>query len=318
MESDWFYSNEEKRDVKSYSYSGSPIYNYGPTPNKCTSTMFDQNVDFFKYCTFDYMLESSDYAIDLGLVQNFAKELEKRGFKYDPDNPDMHIYLTKNATSNIENIYIPNITSKTQSSGYTTGSFHVYYGDYNTWGNGRSHSSSTSTTQTTDNGAMKVLVDGDVYVQFTILDAKRMNNPNPPVIWQLVHNRHFTKEFNAIENIKKLREALAFFPFPMPERAGLKGICTPGLFFNNKFGKGEVVTDVLENGWADSQNIKPGFILKDYKESKCWIFTTYKELKFDKIKIKIGEGGPPREGWDFARTELNYFLLPEQLINEYQ
>ena len=128
-----------------------------------------------------------------------------------------------------------------------------------------------------------------------------MNNSNPPVIWQLVHQRHFTKEFNIVENIKRLNVALTYFPFPMPERAhdAKMGVLTLGLFFQNRLDKNEMVTDIMKNSWAENNNIKVDYIFKSIKDT---------EVKFKNIKIKGYRSG----------IELLYFFIPEILISDYQ
>lgn len=98
----WFNNNKEQRGLKSptlnwYGYD----YNYGPTPKMSTTLMADHNIDFFNFCTFDYMVAGDDYMVDLGLVRTLTKELEKKGLKYDPNNPDLHVYFTKSADANI-------------------------------------------------------------------------------------------------------------------------------------------------------------------------------------------------------------------------
>lgn len=198
---------------------------------------------------------------------------------------------------------------------------HIYYGNYNTWGSGSSSTTGHSSTSVSDNGGSKTLVDGDLYVQIALLDAQKMNGARPPVVWQMVHNRHFTKEFNPIENIKKLHVTLYGYPIPaVPSQDGIK---TFGLFFQDKLSKSGFVSDVADGSWASNNGIQPGFVLKSWKDfSKkitvgkgteprgCdkYIIT---ELKFDKVKVKSKDSGGHYE----IDIHDFFFISEEQLKN---
>lgn len=305
-----FFSSGELRSktITKYDYWGNPQYDkvYGPSARECTSLMADQNVDFFQFCTFDYMVTDEDYTIDLGLVQALTKELEKKGMKFEPDNPDLHVYLTKNASANIESIYVPNIVSHTTSSSRTTGRMHIYYGNYNTWGRSTSSTSGSSSSSTSDIGSSQTIVDGDLYVQVTLLDAKKMDSARPPVVWQMLHQRHFTKEFNAIEKIKDLHAALYFYPLATTFN---KSISSPGVFFKEELSKSGLVTDVADGSWAAENGIKAGFVLKNScyeKVGKGKSVDFRCEVKFDKIKLSYMSG-----------DELPIFFIPEEYVEDY-
>lgn len=307
-----YFSYEKRREIREYKYE------YGPSAAECTSMMADPNIDLFQFNTFDYMVTDEDYTMDLGLVQSIAKELEKKGLRFEPDKPDLHIYLTKNIDASIESIYVPNIVSETTSSSRTIGRMHIYYGNYNTWGRGSSNTTSRSSTQVSDNGVLKTLADGDLYVQIAILDAQKMDGARPPVVWQMVHKRHFTTEFNAIEKIKELHVALHWYPLPeVDDRAGV--LQTFGLFFQEKLSKSGIVSDVADGSWASNNGIQPGFVLQRVKSDKGSKYNVGKEkyefwysplnadeLKFDKLKTK-----------HTMYDERTYFYIPEKLLKDY-
>lgn len=300
-EAKWFFANKEKRGVHHVSYYGTPTYDYGPTPAECTSLFCDQNVDLFQYSTYDYMVAGDDLSIDLGIVQNFAKELDKKGLKYNADNPDLHIYFTKDANAKIESIYVPNIISETKSSSHTIGRLNIYYGNYSTWARGSSRTSGSSTTTSTDVGSTKVSVDADVNVQLALLDAHKMNNALPPVVWQMVYSRHQTEEFNLMENIKNLGIALHNYPFTkLSEYKGCE-IKTLGLFFDNIKTNNVIISDISNECKLMSEGLQIGC-----KLSKIWL---------GKKSFKVNEWG----GYWITKIKCDKttFNMPTDMQYEY-
>lgn len=261
-EEKWFYTyRDEEKYIEHLSYGNfERTRRIGPTPIESTTIMSDQHADFFQFNSFDYMVAGDDYMTDLGLVQNFAKELEKKGLKYNPENPDIYLYLTKDSHSNIESIYVPNLISTTRSSSRTSGGMSVFYGNYSAWSNSNSRTTGSSTTNTQDMGQTKSIVDAELYLQFSILDAKKMDSPNPPVVWQIIHNRHFTNQINIIEWAKQLHVAVNSYPTPIKNIG--RQIQTWGIMFKDKLSKTGLVCDVVDGGYADNNNIKSGCILK--------------------------------------------------------
>lgn len=257
----WFYTykDEEKYIDNTWYGNWEKTRKIGPTPIESTTIMADQYADLFQFNTFDYIVAGDDYMTDLGLVQNYAKELEKKGLKYNPEKPDIYLYITKDSRSSIESIYVPNLISTTRSSSSTGGNIHIYYGNYNTWGNSSSNTTGISTTNTHDLGHTKAFVDADLFLQFAILDAKRMDKPNPPVVWQLIHKRHFTDQTNIIEWAKKLHIALYSYPTPIKEIG--RQIETWGILFQDKLSKSGKICDVAENSWASQYKLS-GKVLK--------------------------------------------------------
>lgn len=294
----------------------------GQTPKESTTLMSDQNTDFFQYCTFDYMVSGDDYMIDLGLAQALAKELEKKGLKYNPEAPDIYLYLTKDANAKIESIYSPNIISTTHTSSNTVGRIHFYYGNYNTWGEGRSSTTGTSSTNTYDAGQTKTVVDADLYLQVSILDAHRMDKANPPVVWQLVHNKHFKNEINILEWVKRLH--CAVYNYPLSTQTIGRKIVSFGLFFQGPLARTGVICDVANGGWADKIGVKPGDVLKKLFEKyrkgnwmktnkffpgkgvECadWWLRDVQIIEFDKLKKEMNYD-------DRQEFKIPYFFIPE-------
>lgn len=322
------YSSKEDRYDWSYYSDERWFFDYmitkkgtrvGLTPKESTTLMSDQNTDFFPFCSFAYMVSGDDYMIDLGLVQSFSKELERKGLKYNSDNPDIYLYLTKDSRTSIETIYVPNIVSTTHSTSNTIGHLHIYYGNYSAWGSGSTRTTNISTTNTQDVGHTKTIVDADLYLQLSILDAKKMSQPNPPVVWQMIHNHHFEKETNALEWAKRLH--VAVFSYPLSKHNIGRRVFTWGLFFQDYLSKSGLICDVADGGWADKNGIHQGSTFKkavginrywknyspgNGKEPKENIFNEHqnKKILFDNKNIS----SPSQE--DF---ECHYFFVPESV-----
>lgn len=228
-----------------------------------TSLFSNHYVDLFNYCTFDFLVYGEDYSTDRLILSKYAKYLEDKGLKYNADNPDVYLYLTKDINSSIESIYVPNIISTTHSSSSTHGRVHFYYGNPMGWGGGSSSTNSVSTTNTRDVGETKTLVDADIYVQFSILDAKKMSGETAPIVWQLIHSNHYTKEVNLMDEISKAQEEIYCYPFTI-KKIG-RNIYTLGAFFENYTSISGEICDIAEGGWAEQQGIKPGSLLKKVK-----------------------------------------------------
>lgn len=239
--------------------SGHNTYVWNRERNRMNSStiMSDQDVDLFKYCTYDYMVAGDDYITDKNLLQEFAKQLDQKGMKHVTENPDVYLYLTKDINQDIESIYVPNIISTTTTSGRAN----VYIGNYSVWGNHRE----TSTTHTRDIGTTKEFVSADLFLQFSILDAHMMEQNTPPVVWQFTHNRHFSSSVKLLDEAKRLQYDIYCYPANHVYWYFNRYICTLGCFFQNELSESGLVCDIADGSWADKNGIKEGWVLKKVK-----------------------------------------------------
>lgn len=304
----WYYTQKDEEEYIENEYNYLTGINepkrktmrVGLTPKESTTLMSDQNTDFFKYCTFDYMVSGDDYMIDLGLAQALAKELERKGLKYDPKKPDIYMYLTKDAKARIESIYSPNIISTTSSSSVTVGNMHIYYGNYSTWGSGKSRTTGSATTSTYDAGQTKTFVDADLFLQVSILDANKMDEQTPPVVWQMVHNKHFKNETNIHDWIKRLH--CAVYCYPLSIQTIGRRILTWGLFFQASLSKTGVISDVANGGWADVNGVQKGNILKKI------VHKSWNGVRMRKYSFVPGKGKECNGSWlDIDNDDIVYF-----------
>lgn len=154
----------------------------------------DDDVDFFKFCTFDYAFGNESEDLEKkAMLSQFARRLEEKGLKRDKEQPDIYIYVTTDIDKSIETVYHPATVSNTTSrytSSYSAGS-RTYIGSdfirYRYNGNGQADGQATTVTRETGN--FKSHTTSDVYMQLSVLDAKRVGGETVPKVWQLTLNK---------------------------------------------------------------------------------------------------------------------------------
>ncbi len=175
--------------------------NYKTEQEYPTRVTADADYDLFKVNTFDYLFYGTkeDLYADRSYLQEFAKELKAKGFKKVDENPDVYIYVTRNVKNKVENVYVPQIITTTNSQGrsitdrrgyyWSWGSVGAGYGSSNTSWNGQ------STTVEDVNMKNQALASSEFFLEFSILDAKRMATKSkiPPVVWQLLQTYSFRR-----------------------------------------------------------------------------------------------------------------------------
>lgn len=255
-----FSQNLTKRQGKLFCYNASDelyntiLYNdyksvYWNLGREDISIIADFSIDFFQFNTFDYIVDSDDAMTDKGLLLHYAKELEKKGMKYSSENPDLYLFLSKEENTSIENVYVPHVVSTTRTNSETRGGGTVTHGNYSSWGFGRSNTSETSTTETRDIGRNHTVTNIDLYLQFSILDAKHMDSKTPPIIWQLTCKNHWDNERNLMDIMKGLRFLVYAYP-STSQNIGRK-MESSGFFLKDKPSITGVVSDVIPGSWAE-------------------------------------------------------------------
>ena len=164
----------------------------------------DDDVDFFKFCTFDYAFGNESEDLEKkAMLSQFARRLEEKGLKRDKEQPDIYIYVTTDIDKSIETVYHPATVSNTTSrytSSYSAGS-RTYIGSdfirYRYNGNGQADGQATTVTRETGN--FKSHTTSDVYMQLSVLDAKRVGGETVPKVWQLTLNKRV--DGNVSENM---------------------------------------------------------------------------------------------------------------------
>lgn len=220
-------------------------------PNTIT-ILSDTDVDFFNINTFDYRLAGDDQLMDKTIMEVFAEQLRKKGLRRETDNPDIYLYVTKDVNQNIESIYVPEYTTTTEtgSTGIGITNFLGFKG-LNVGGN-----TGSATTVTKDVGTVKTNVTADAYLEFSILDARKLNSKTAPVIWQLTYNEHKTSEIRLLDFVKQwIGDWALTYPFHEPVFSSFA--YTWGVFCKD-FLNDTTISDILPGSKADYLGCKIG------------------------------------------------------------
>lgn len=232
------------------------------------SLLSDMDVDFFAINTFDYRLAGDDQLMDKTLMEVFADYLRSKGLKRTTENPDIYLYITKDVNQKIESMYVPQYKTTTVSGGSSVGigNFLGVKG-LNVGGN-----SGSATTVTKDVGYTRTNVQADAYLEFSILDSRKLNSDSAPVIWQLTYSEHSTSEIRLLEWVKNWIGSWAL-EYPFHESVMSNRVSTWGLFSNN-FLQDATVSDIVPGSKAEQMGCKAGDVIKyvkyaDNSENSC-------------------------------------------------
>lgn len=280
-------------------------------PNTIT-ILSDTDVDFFNINTFDYRLAGDDQLMDKTIMEVFAEQLRKKGLRRETENPDIYLYVTKDVNQNIESIYVPEYTTTTEtgSTGVGITNFLGFKG-LNVGGN-----TGSATTVTKDVGKVKTNVTADAYLEFSILDARKLNSKTAPVIWQLTYDEHKTSEIRLLDFVKQwIGDWALTYPFHEPVFCSFA--YTWGVFCKD-FLNDTAISDILPGSKADYLGCKIGdeisFVrYSDTQLNTCTFrpgesFYARKLIPTTKF-MKVGKKKLTQDGL----TEIvNYIYIPQE------
>lgn len=233
------------------------------------SLLSDMDVDFFAFNTFDYRLSGDDQLMDKTLMEVFADHLRSKGLKRTTESPDLYLYITKDVNQKIESMYVPQYRTTTESGGTSVG-----MGNFlGVKGLSVGSSSGSATTVTKDVGYMRTNVQADAYLEFSILDSRKLNSESAPVIWQLTYSEHSTSEIRLLEWVKNWIGSWTL-EYPFHEAVMSTNVSTWGVFCNN-FIQDPTVSDVVPGSKAEQLGCKTGDVIKyvkyaDNEENSCY------------------------------------------------
>lgn len=232
------------------------------------SLLSDMDIDFFAINTFDYRLAGNDQLMDKTLMEVFADHLRTKGLKRTTENPDIYLYITKDVNQKIESMYVPQYKTTTESGGTSVG-----MGNFlGVRGLSVGGSSGNATTVTQDVGYMRTNVQADAYLEFSILDSRKLNSESAPIIWQLTYSEHSTSEIRLLEWVKNWIGSWAL-EYPFHEPIMSSSVSTWGMFCNN-FMQDTTISDIVPGSKADQMGCKIGDAIKyvryaDNAENSC-------------------------------------------------
>lgn len=259
----------------------------------------DLDVDFFQYNTFDYRLTGDDQLMDKSIMAIFADYLREKGLKKTTSNPDIYLYVTKDVNNKIESIYVPQYTTTT-NTGDTGIGINNFLG---VKGLSVGGSSGSATTTTKETGSMKTNVVADAYLEFSILDAKKLDSERAPIVWQMTYSEHRTSEIRLLDAVKGWMGSYVN-QYPFNEMCVGDLAYTWGVF-SKDFATDPVISDIVQGSKAEQMGCKVGDKIKYVKYSANDEYTTIyrpgQSFYADKIiptavimsvgKNKIAKGG---------------------------
>lgn len=166
-------------------------------------------LNFYDFNTYDILITGNDPLVDEKILNEFCSSGLFSMMKRDEENPDVIVCVAKSSNESISSTYVPPTTSVV-NTGSTTRPVYNYITrtvSYETKQHNRyEHTEGYTQTTTATN----------IHLEFTVLDAKKMNDPNQktaPIIWQMTYNRNVTNR-----NFELFDEYLAIaswncFPF---------------------------------------------------------------------------------------------------------
>lgn len=228
-------------------------------PNRTPTTvslLSDSDVDFFKYNTFDYRLAGDDQLMDKTIMEVFADQLRQKGLKRVQESPDIYLYVTKDVNQKIESMYVPQYTTTTNSNASSVGvSNFLGIRGVNVGG-----VAGSSTTVTQETGSMRTNVTADAYLEFSILDANKLDQSEAPVVWQLTYSQHLNSEIRLLEDVKNwIGNSMIQYPFH--ESVIGTSAYTWGVFCEN-FASKPIISDIVPTSKAAQLGCKVGDEIK--------------------------------------------------------
>lgn len=228
----------------------------------------DSKLDFSKIHTYDIMVMGDEPLKDTKILEEFCKEgIYFSHLERDEENPDIVVCLSRNADESISSTYIP---PQVVSTGSTTEPVYNYLT--------RQTSYVTTQHSTTIGGRTEETVSTSLFLEFTILDAKKMNDPKQktaPVIWQMTYNANVTNR--NFEVFDRYMEIASLNPFPFTywsmtvvpswftglrydSNNRIEGVVSGSRADIAGFEIGDVITKFQANGIRTSKPWEPGYM----------------------------------------------------------
>ncbi len=141
---------------------------------------WDKDFDWFSIQTYDF-IPTQDPLADKVLMEEFISKF--RHLKRNTENPDVLICLTKDEQHSVNSTYVPP-TVQVVNEGSTTKRV------YNYIGNNYSYQTQQKNRVIKEGDYVETTKTDDLYLEIVMLDAKRIEQTTPPIIYQLKYKRH--------------------------------------------------------------------------------------------------------------------------------
>lgn len=160
--------------------------------------VFDDEVDWTKYHTYDYALRGSDPLNDKKLLQYISANFDSL-FKRDTKNPDLFFTVTTNTDQSISATYVPPVV-QTVRSGPTTET------RYNWITKKNEYVTKDSYKTIRENGYTQTNKVVNEFMEFAILDGKKVRENKsdvPPIVFQVTYKRDaLNPDYNPMDDYR--------------------------------------------------------------------------------------------------------------------
>ena len=223
-------------------------------PPKEIRVFAEEGLDFYDYITYDILITGNDPLVDKKILEKFCNSGLFGQMKRDEENPDVIVCVAKSANESISSTYVPPTTSVV-NTGSTTRPVYNYLTrtvSFETKQHNRyEHTEGYTKTSTATN----------IQLEFTVLDAKKMNDPNQktaPIIWQMNYTRNVTDR-----NFELIDEYLAVatwncFPFSQVRQEEEYIFFDLGIRWGSESSDYIEIADVLTGSYAEKLGLKKG------------------------------------------------------------
>lgn len=228
----------------------------------------DENVDWKKFKTFDYVITSNDVLLERDLLAKIASKFAKAGMKRDEENPDIVFSIVKDANQSIDYTYVP----KTEQQVMTGSESKAIYG----WKGSYLGSVTSNQYKTvTSGGYTQKTASTSAYLEVNVLETSRIGEKVIPLIWQMKY--HYNA--NAEVDVEKVYEnAIDWVKHPvMDMRATMDSETVTRYFYDNMSminmgvildARSEVIGLDPKSSLVKSSGLKVGDIIKKIDVTK--------------------------------------------------
>ena len=226
----------------------------------------DEDFDFFKVMTYDYVITSDDPLFDKELLNTFTSNFN---FLWKPQRnekkPDIIFVISRDMNENISTTYVPP-TSRTINTGSTTTAKYNFiterYDRYET---------QQKNITVREGGYVQETRTTDLYLQIVALDAKKINDPNqtyPPVVWQATSKEHLVNfKYNPNNVLRKYARFTTFLPIEAKFSGWKSQTRYASLGLKTSPSDKYVIGEIPEGSMAEQIGLKVGDVLLGAKEN---------------------------------------------------
>lgn len=228
--------------------------------------IFDDEIDWSQYHTYDYALRGTDPLNDKKLLQYIADSFTPF-LRRDTNAPDLFFTITTNTDQSISTTYVPPVV-QTIRSGATTETRYNWITKKNEYVTRDNYKTIREDGYTQTNKMVKE------FLEFAILDGKKVRENKsdvPPIVFQVTYKRDaLNPGYNTMDEYKAVS---SWIEHPIYQRFVTSNyICGSGLSLNGMYlgkyydkDKGLTVFSVISGSEADKAGIKAGEYISKYK-----------------------------------------------------